>query len=153
MSTNATGGLGTKLSVQMGSPLAYTTIGEVTSNVDTPVPDKPKYDATHMQSTAKEYVISRLPDNGEVAYESNYDPASASQALVISDSLSSASTLRNFRIEHYADDGTTQQDQFAFAGYFKGGQVTAPVDGIKKLKFSIVVTGAITADLTSPFSA
>lgn len=146
MSTNATGGLGTKLSVEMGSPLAFTVIGEVTSNVATPIPDKPKYDVTHMQSTAKEYILSRLPDNGEVAYESNYDPSNLAQQLALTDSLSSTSNVRNFKVEHFEDDGSTPQSEFTFAGYFKGGQVDAPVDGPKKLKFSVVVTGSITAN-------
>jgi hypothetical protein len=139
--TQATGGLGTLLSVEMGSPLAFAVIGEVTSNIDTPTPDKPTYDATNAQSTSREKVPSRLPDNQDVNYECNYVPSDDAQQLVINDSISATTTLRNFKIEHFEDDGTTAMSEFTFSGYFKGGHVTAPVDGLKKLAFTVTVSG------------
>jgi hypothetical protein len=142
MSTQATGGLGTKLSVKTGSPLAFSVIEELTGNVDTPGLDKPRYDATNMQSTQKEYVGSRLPDPQEISYEANWI-GSANQEQIISDSYSPVNTVRDFKIEHFEDDGTTATDEETFTGYYKGGVITAPVDGIKKLKFTVVVTGGL----------
>lgn len=141
MSTQATGGLGTKLSVEMGSPLAFAVIAEVSSNVDTPVMDRPRYDATHMQSTARDYVMSRLLDPQEVTYETNYVPSDAGQQLILS-----SLAVHNFKIEMFEDDGTTAIDTATFSGYFTKAHTTNPVDGIKKVQFSIQTTGPVSRD-------
>jgi len=137
VSSAATGGLGTKLSVKMGSPLAFVEIDEA-KDVNTPTQDRPKYDVTNMQSTSREYILSRLADNGEVAYECNF-VASASQQLA----FDTSNTVRDFQIEMFEDDGTTPIDTVTFAGYFTKGTVQNPVDGPKKLQFSVIVTGDV----------
>jgi hypothetical protein len=142
----ATGGLGTKLSVEtVTSPSTFTEIDEV-GQVDTPTIDKPRYDVTNMQSTSKEYIGSRLPDPQEISYEANW-VASTTQEQIITDSYTSTNTVRNFKIEHFEDDGTTAVDEITFSGYYKGGVITAPVDGPKKLKFTIVVTGNLSSNV------
>jgi hypothetical protein len=136
--TQATGGLGTLLSVKTGSPLAFAVIDEAKGDVNTPTQDRPKYDATNMQSTSREYILSRLADNGEIAYTCNFT-ASTIQQLV----FDTSNTVRDFQIAMFEDDGTTALDTVTFSGYFTKATVKNPVDGIKELSFSIIVTGDV----------
>lgn len=117
----------------VGSP--EVAIGEVVSFGDIGG-DAPLTDATHLKSTAREYITGALQDNDEITITCNFVEGDAGQEAIRDNQNTTGTGLRIA----YADGA---EDSFSaiFRGYRKGG---GEVDGKRMRMFSIKPTGSIT---------
>lgn len=117
-------GFGTALArSDMGSTPTFTDVANVTS-ISGPGLTKADIDVTsHDSPDNYQEWLAGLKDGGEVSMDINWDPAETTQQVLISDfNLTGSAANRDYRIEF--PDGAT----WAFAGYVKGFEPTAPHD-------------------------
>lgn len=116
------------------SPLTYTAVSEVTnfSGFDGQAAE---IDTTHLQSTAKEYLMG-LQDFGNFQIDVNYLPGDSGQDLMRAAKASRA--VKNFRIT-FSDNSTA-----TFQGYVSSAPISGGVDSKVDGSFNIRITGDVT---------
>lgn len=136
--TTAVGiGLGTEFWLDNASGV-LTKLGEVLS-VTPPNPQIEEVDATHMDSTAREF-IAGLADYGEGTFEFNYIPNNATDQLIraaIADRVT-----RSFKIVVPIAAGGTQE--IAGDCIVKGWERTIPIDDRMTASMTVRFTGSPT---------
>jgi predicted secreted protein len=140
MTTLARIGFGTVFQIQDAdaSPVAYVTVGEVTS-ITFPNLTRDAVEATHTESTSgfKEY-IPGLKDSGEVSIEMNFVHQSASDTLIRAQFL--RETLSPCKILF----DTSPEDGVSFNAIATGYQVQAPVADKVAATLTLKVSGPVT---------
>jgi predicted secreted protein len=124
-----------------GGPEVFTTIGEVT-NFSGPGETAETIDVTSFDSTAKEFISSGLPDNGEVTFDVNFVGSDAQQQGLRSDLR--AGTLRNFKV--ILNDHATTKTTFAFAAIVSSidGPTAGGVSEAYKMSVTLKLSGPAT---------
>lgn len=117
---------------------AFTTVGEIIS-ISGPEQSLDTVDATNMDSASstREY-IAGLIDSGEVSFEMNFLPATATQTNVRDDLTNR--TLRNFQII-WPDTGNTQVD---FAAFVTSVSRSTPLDDRMTASITLKISGVLT---------
>lgn len=115
------------------TPVEWTEIGEVT-DFSGPDGTANEIDTTHLQSTAKEYLMG-LPDEGTISLSINWAPADAGQLAV--KAARKARTKKDFKIT-YSDKSTA-----SFKGYVMGLSTDAAVDDKVNGSITLRVTGEV----------
>jgi len=120
------------------SPEVFSTVYEVVSFGELGQ-DNDLIEATHLQSTAKEY-IGGLPDGIEVPVVVNYKPTDTTHAALIAATV--AGTAKNFKLTLPSGGGSLT---FSFSGIVKGWRAgpIAPNE-VVHASFTLKLTGAIT---------
>lgn len=137
MATNAFSAQGTVLKRGNGaSSEIFTSIGEIKS-IQGPSGTANLLDATHLESTAKEYVLG-IPDEGEIRITMNWVPSSTQHQGLITDRLNRVK--RNFNIV-WSDNGAAVH---AFSAYVTNFEISAGTDAIVEASVTLKITGALT---------
>jgi predicted secreted protein len=120
------------------SPIAYVTVGEVTS-ISLPNISRDAIDATHTESTGgiREF-IPGLVDNGEVSIEMNFVHQSASDTLIRAQFASSALSQCKILFDPSPEDGVS------FNAVLTGYEVSVPVADKVTATLTAKVSGAVT---------
>lgn len=120
------------------SPEVFTTIGEVTT-FGALGQRNDLIEATHMLSTAKEYVYG-LADGVEIPVETNYLPTNAQQVAALA--AQAAKTTKNFKYTLPSGGGSLT---FSFSALILGWNVgpTTP-NAITKLNLTLKISGSVT---------
>lgn len=121
-----------------GSPLVFTTIGEI-FNVGGPSLSREALDATAHGDADKEF-IGGLRDGGEVNLEMHFDPADAGDQALLADMQEDSPG--DYQIV-FPDSATTT---FQFAALVTAFEVQAPVDGKLTASVTLKVSGAVDFD-------
>jgi hypothetical protein len=121
MTTNAAIGLGSEFWLDNASG-TLTQLGEILT-VTPPNPQVDDVEATHMGSTAREF-IAGLTDYGEGAFEFNFIPNNATDVLIRAAIVDKVG--RSFKIVLPIADGTTQE--ITGECIVKGWVPTDPID-------------------------
>lgn len=138
MSTSAKLGLGTALKIGNGaSPEVFTTIEEIIDQIEGPQEEAPQVDATHMQSTKRDY-IAGIPDAGRLRFKMNARPTATGQAAVYT-SFNAGSTV-NYQLVF--PSGITRTG--AFAAIVLRHAQSFPVNGVITVDVELQISGAIT---------
>lgn len=116
------------------SPLTYTAVGEI-SNFSGFDGQAAEIDVTHLQSTAKEFLMG-LQDFGSFSLDANYLPSDAGQVLMRAGKTSRA--VQDFRAT-FSDSSTATFQGFVLSATTSGG-----VDSKVDTSFSIRITGVVT---------
>jgi len=115
------------------TPVVSTDIGEVVS-ISGPSGTASEFDVTHLQSTAKEFMIG-LMDEGEVSFDVNIDHTDAGQLAFQASRL--ARTSKTYTIT-WSDAKVS-----TFTGYAKSFSKTASVDDKVAASLSIRISGPV----------
>ena len=115
------------------TPVEWTEIGEVT-DFSGPDGTANEIDTTHLQSTAKEYLMG-LPDEGSISLSINWAPVDTGQLAV--KAARKARTKKDFKIT-YSDKSTA-----SFKGYVMGLSTDAAVDDKVNGSITLRVTGEV----------
>lgn len=138
MTTAAKLGLGTLFKRGDGaSPEVFTTIPEINS-VTGPSGTTEQIDVSHMQSTAREYILG-LPDFGEFTLEMNWLVNNAVQEGLRSDFINR--TTRNFKLE---DHGVSPEEVWTIVGLVTGFSLNFPADDRATASVTIKISGTPT---------
>lgn len=135
--------LGSQSLLQLGngaSPEVFTTIAEVTSIGDFGQ-ENDLIEATHMQSTAKEYIYG-LSDGVELPVVVNYIPANAQHVAALA--AQAAKTTKNFKLVMPTGGGSLT---FSFAALIKGWKLPFAPNEIVSLNLGLKISGAITGPI------
>ncbi len=132
---------GTKLMIGDGATPteAFTAVGKVLS-FSGPDTTRSEIDATHLQSTAREYVLA-LKDRGNISFDCLLDPDDTAQDTLWDDLDSDAS--RNFKLE-LSDSGGTSGTTYAFAAFVSQFSITGQVDDLVRASLTLRITGDVT---------
>jgi hypothetical protein len=119
-----------------GSPVTYTTIGEMT-DISGPDGSAPEYDRTTLTSTAREYRMG-LHDEGNISLSGFYDPNDTGQSEA--QTARKNRTLKEFKITETDSPAT----EHTFQGYVTGFSLSRSVDQDVTLSITIRITGDVT---------
>lgn len=119
------------------SPEVYTVIPGVT-NIGAPDGSAPPIDTTTLQSTAREFGLQGLLDNGQVTADMLFDPAHAQHTGMLTDR--EAGTARNFRIT-FTD---SPQSVWTFSALVVSLPATFGIDEAVQGTLTLKVNGAVT---------
>ncbi len=128
------------------SPTDFQNIEEVKS-ISGPNGTLSLLDASHLQSTRKEY-LPGLADNGTIDIECNY--VAGTQQMLLFDMFNNTGDPENFLIEVPTDSTRTSFYEFAFAGIMSKWALGDAVDSIVKLTMTIQTTGGVTFNAPTP---
>jgi hypothetical protein len=116
------------------SPLTYTEVKEIT-NFQGFDGQAAEIDVTHLQSTAKEYILG-LQDFGSLSLDVNYLTGDAGQDLMRA--AKAAGTIQDFRMT------LSNMTTAVFRGYVQSAPLNGGVDAKVDGSYSIRITGAVT---------
>lgn len=143
MSTEAWKGSQTLLKLgNAASPEVFSTIFEVAS-IGEFGQESPLLNATHMQSTAEEYILG-LPDGVEFQVVVNYKPTDTSHAALLA--AQSAGTARNFEL--VLPSGASSR-KFVFSALVRGWRLPLSPNEVGKMTFTLKISGAIVGPIPS----
>lgn len=112
-------------------------VGEIT-NFDGPGGDSPEIDTTHLQSTAREYILG-LKDEGDFTFDANLVPDDAGQVFVRQCRDANPPPAVPWRLT-LTDAGTTQ---LTFLARVKGFRMSGGTDDKVGVAVSLRITGAV----------
>lgn len=136
MSTLAQLGLGLQFKLETtASPQAFTLIGEV-KNVSGFGKKRPLVEATHYQSTIKEW-IGGIPDGVEFNVVANYIPDNVGQLAMIA-AVDQAAKPAQLIEPATMDSGTWDLDALV-----TGFELSPPLDGVFTATWTVKITGSL----------
>ncbi len=133
MTTLAEIGNGTTFAIESATPGAYTAIAEV-FDITPPNETTDVIDASHMGSPDRQF-IKGMTDPGETSFEMNFNPGSASEALILA--ARAAPDPKNYRITFPSGA------QWTFAGLLIGYEPAVPNEDKMTATVTIKATGSI----------
>jgi hypothetical protein len=126
---------GFKLEIgNLDSPLTYTEVKEIT-NFTLFDGQGAEIDTTHLQSTAKEFLMG-LQDFGTAQFDANYLPSDSGQGKMRSAKASRA--VQDFKVTF------SDTSEATFQGYVLSNPITGGVDAKVDGSFAVRITGDVT---------
>lgn len=138
MATTAFIGSGSLLKLGDGaSPEVFSTIYEV-RNIGDLGQENDLIEATHMLSTAKEYIYG-LADGVELPVVVSYKPTDTSHVALLA--AQAARTTKNFKLTMPSGGGSLT---FSFSALIRGWKLPLSPNEIAEMTFTLKISGAIT---------